>query len=74
MLKVLIAAFFGGFLLGFIGMGASILLVLTLVKMNLSPGGMQSVGATLPLILSVVTSTGSMIQLITGALDVYKYI
>lgn len=69
-IKLLILSFVGGFLLGLIGMGVALFLVLFLVKLNVSPGGMPSVGATLPIIFAVVTSTGSLIQLITGNLDV----
>jgi hypothetical protein len=68
--KLWVLSFVGGFLLGLVGMGVALFLVLGLVKLNISKGGMPSIGATLPLIFSVVTTTGSFIQLITGSTDV----
>lgn len=56
-----VVAFLGGFCLGFIGVGTALFLVLALNKMNISEGGIRSISATLPLILSIVTGTGALI-------------
>lgn len=64
-------AFMGGFCLGFIGVGTALFLVLALNKMNIAEGGIRSISATLPLILSIVTGTGALIQILMGSIDVY---
>jgi hypothetical protein len=65
----------GGFLLGLIGMGMALVVLIGLFKLKISTN--QSITATLPLLLGVVTATGTIISLITGGIDVimiYIYI
>jgi hypothetical protein len=38
--------------------------------LQLSKGGLPSVAATLPMLLSIVTGAGSLIQVLIGAIDV----
>lgn len=67
-IRATILALIGGFLLGLIGMGVSLFLILAIVKLNLSRGGMQSVGASLPVLLFSVNLAGTIISIITCAI------
>lgn len=60
-IKVGLLSFFGGFCLGIVGIGMTLFLVVALMKMKISKGGIQSIGATIPLILATVTFKGTII-------------
>ena len=55
----------GGFLMGFIGVGASFLLVIVLVKLKVN---MNSLMATLPVMIAFSCLMGTVIQIMTGFL------